>query len=378
MNGTHRSINAPGDRVADAVSCPFHLGVWLADEAFLEKRPAGRVVLWWHEGTQMTGRWTRFEPPHDLAWTLTSEDGRRVDTSFHMESDGSVTRLSVLGDRVSEDWAEALENLAAYVETGVNRREMQRPMVGISYDILDPEKARASGADIDGGVLVSATVENGGAQAAGIMTGDLLELVGATRVRDWPDLVTALRGHKAGDTIDLTYWRNGQRSRVTATLGGRETPAVETDPQAMAERVASYARERLSSLQEVIGGADDRAAGHQPGPGEWSAKEVLSHLYNGELWWRDWALGAAYGTRVAEYPERYDEALRRFVQGVPIGDVVSALVDAIRATEVLQGSLLADNPAPSVMHAIAVEMHRECAHFDEHMAQVKAAIASAG
>jgi hypothetical protein len=326
----------------------------------------------------MAGRWTRFEPPREVAWVLTTEDGRRAETSFHLQEEGDATRLSVHGDRVGEEWAEALDNLAAYVETGVNRREQQRPMLGIGIDIWDAEQARASGADIDGGVLVSSTVDNGGAQAAGIQAGDLLESVGATRVRDWPDLVTAMRGHKAGETIDLTYWRDGERSRVNATLGGREAPTLTTDPTLLSEEVRRYADERLAALGGALGSPSEDAAGHQPGPGEWSAKQVLSHLLTGELWWRGWALGAAFGTRIPDYPERYDGVLREFVRDVPMGDLVTALEDAVRGTAMLQLSLLSDGSSPAVTRAIASEIHRERSHFAEHLAQAKAAIASAG
>lgn len=69
------------------------------------------------------------------------------------------------------------------------------------------------------GVVVSGINPNSGAEAAGIQDGDLIVAVDGKLITTQTELGAAIRAHKAGDTIQVTYDRGGQKKTVAATLG---------------------------------------------------------------------------------------------------------------------------------------------------------------
>ena len=69
------------------------------------------------------------------------------------------------------------------------------------------------------GVVVSGINPNSGAEAAGIQDGDLIVAVDGKPITTQTELGAAIRAHKPGDTIQVTYDRGGQKKTVTATLG---------------------------------------------------------------------------------------------------------------------------------------------------------------
>ena len=69
------------------------------------------------------------------------------------------------------------------------------------------------------GVVVSGINPNSGAEAAGIQDGDLIVAVDGKLITTQTELGAAIRAHKAGDTIQVTFDRGGQKKTVAATLG---------------------------------------------------------------------------------------------------------------------------------------------------------------
>lgn len=69
------------------------------------------------------------------------------------------------------------------------------------------------------GVVVSGINPKSGAEAAGIQDGDLIVAVDGKPITTQTELGAAIRAHKPGDNIQVTYDRGGQKKTVTATLG---------------------------------------------------------------------------------------------------------------------------------------------------------------
>jgi putative serine protease PepD len=70
-----------------------------------------------------------------------------------------------------------------------------------------------------GGAVVGQVTPNSGAAKAGLQTGDVVVQADGTNITDADALIGAVRSHKPGDTINITYTRNGQRRTATVTLG---------------------------------------------------------------------------------------------------------------------------------------------------------------
>ena len=106
-------IGAPPERVWAIVTEPRHVARWFSDEAEIDLRPGGAMLLTWHGHGVYRGRVEAVEPPRRFAFRwLRREDnepgeGTSTFVEFLLEPEGSGTRLRVVEsgfDRL--DWPE--------------------------------------------------------------------------------------------------------------------------------------------------------------------------------------------------------------------------------------------------------------------------------
>ncbi len=71
------------------------------------------------------------------------------------------------------------------------------------------------------GVVVTDITTGSGAESAGINAGDVITAVDGKAIQDQNQLGASIRAHKPGETIKVTYDRNGQSKTVSAILGAR-------------------------------------------------------------------------------------------------------------------------------------------------------------
>ncbi len=69
------------------------------------------------------------------------------------------------------------------------------------------------------GAEVGELTADGPAQAAGIKAGDIITALNGRQVADSTELVVSIRSYDPGDTVDVTFTRNGQTRTVSLTLG---------------------------------------------------------------------------------------------------------------------------------------------------------------
>ncbi|MEO6206022.1 MAG: trypsin-like peptidase domain-containing protein [Mycobacteriales bacterium] len=68
------------------------------------------------------------------------------------------------------------------------------------------------------GALVRTVIAGSAAQQAGLQTGDILTAVNDQAVSSVDELIVAIRDHAVGDTVTLTFFRNGTKQTAKATL----------------------------------------------------------------------------------------------------------------------------------------------------------------
>jgi membrane-associated protease RseP (regulator of RpoE activity) len=73
----------------------------------------------------------------------------------------------------------------------------------------------------NGGATITGVRDGSPAADGGLKAGDVITKVGDTAVTNQRDLVTAIQAHKPGDTVTITYTRNGTSAQATVTLGDR-------------------------------------------------------------------------------------------------------------------------------------------------------------
>jgi serine protease Do len=68
------------------------------------------------------------------------------------------------------------------------------------------------------GARIESVNEASGAEKAGLKKGDIITKVGDNKIEDAGDLTKAVREHKPGEKVAITYLRNGKEQKVTVEL----------------------------------------------------------------------------------------------------------------------------------------------------------------
>jgi S1-C subfamily serine protease len=77
----------------------------------------------------------------------------------------------------------------------------------------------------DDGAVVTSVTPGSAAEAAGLVTGDVIAAIDGTPIESTEDLVSELRSRAPGDQVTLTVVRNGEQIELQATLGNRADAA---------------------------------------------------------------------------------------------------------------------------------------------------------
>lgn len=94
-------------------------------------------------------------------------------------------------------------------ETLISGQEVSHAFLGVSMSTsTDPA-----------GVLVTSVYKDTAAAKAGLKTGDVITKVDDSKISSTSDLSVAVSSHKAGDTVTITYIRDGNEATTQATLG---------------------------------------------------------------------------------------------------------------------------------------------------------------
>ena len=175
-----------------------------------------------------------------------------------------------------------LENLASVLETGQDLRIVRRPLLGINIGDFGPERAAQFGIPVNEGIRLEDVVPGMGADQAGLQKNDVIVSVSGKPVTDYSNLTELLRNKKAGDKLEIVYYRGGKINITSLQLSTRKLPAVPPDITALMKAVHEDYEAIYRDLANCFKEVSEADAAHSPAPGEWSAKEVLAHIIHNE------------------------------------------------------------------------------------------------
>lgn len=177
---------------------------------------------------------------HTVTQGIISAKGRKLDpgVSSFLQTDAAINRgnsggplLNLRGEVVGINTAinPAGQNIGFAVPISmVNRilkdlrsgKPVSRGYLGVTPQDLDQAYQEALGAKQ--GVVVSAVEKGQAADKAGLQRLDVISAVDGQTVTSPDELVAAVSGRRAGETIKLTVQRDGKTLTLTATLGDRK------------------------------------------------------------------------------------------------------------------------------------------------------------
>lgn len=269
---------------------------WLCDVATVAPHQRGRMYLWWagdfyssghylelEENKRVKFRWySSIDPaPTEVTVTFTEKDGGvNVRMDHEVPSDDSWKKMA---EGFRENWEYSLRNLKSVLETGIDLRIAERPMLGFVPGDFSEEQAKHLGVPVYEGMRLDATVEGMGAKRAGLERDDVLvSMAGKPITNDFTSLQLAIAGKKGGEVIEVEFYRGAEKKKVSMELTKRPMADVPFDPAELAKRARAIMEPALAEIEKCFEGYSDEQAMKRPEPNEWSALEVVAHLIQGE------------------------------------------------------------------------------------------------
>jgi Do/DeqQ family serine protease len=99
--------------------------------------------------------------------------------------------------------------------------EVRRGLLGVTITTIDSDSAKALGAEVNRGALVSDIQPGSAAEQAGLQVDDIIVRVDNRKIDDSRALSNAIGLKGSGEKVRIELLRNGETRTVTATLGQR-------------------------------------------------------------------------------------------------------------------------------------------------------------
>ena len=388
-----QSMAASPDQVYRAFATSQGVEEWMADSAAADAREGGRFYAWWDGGFYAVGifkevvenekvvfSWhARFEPaPTEVKVELKATDSG-TDLTLTHSGLGEDDIWAPVSANFEREWTSSLGRLKALLETGIDARIYDRPMLGFYIGGLVNENLKARlGISSDFGMHVSGVLPGMGAEKSGLQADDVIVSVEGTEIRRFDSLVPVISAHKGGDVVRAVVCRGAETLEMDITLSKRPVPDFPLPPAQLADRARAVYDEALADLKAALKGVSEEEASRSPGPGEWNAKEAMAHLLVAERWaYEAWDLLPA-GNKQPRYPSS-----ERLIKAIATSYKARALYKELKRTIAVNVAMLASVPDAfaankSGYFLLASNMEEGVrTHFQEHVEQIKAAVASA-
>jgi uncharacterized protein YndB with AHSA1/START domain len=278
---------------------------WLCTNSQVSTGVGGRLYLYWQQGYYAAGEFQKLEQDKAVVYTWQGKNEPTVSSvTFTLEPKADDTKVKLVHSDVpagedtadirqslKEGWEAGLANLKAVLETGLDKRLYDQAFLGILISgQVTAEQAAELGIDAEGGIRISGTMPKTGAAAAGLQANDIIVDMGGNVTKDFPTLQAAIRPYRPGDSVKVTYYRDGERKQVVMNLMTRPVPDIPGTPAALAEALKELYAQLDKELDEVLANATDEEADYRPDENSWNVKELLAHLITTE---RGTQMGAA-------------------------------------------------------------------------------------
>ena len=149
--------------------------------------------------------------PGNSGGALVDKDGKLVGINTLIASSSGTS--SGVGFAIPSDYA---VNIAQQIIDGKTPSHAQ---LGVSMVTIDASAAARYDLPVDEGAYIAQVASGTGAENAGLQVGDIITKIDGKQISSSSDVMLQVRSHKVGDTVQVTYNRDGQENTVEVTLG---------------------------------------------------------------------------------------------------------------------------------------------------------------
>lgn len=135
----------------------------------------------------------------------------------------AIVRGSGLGGDVAEGLGFSIPSntVSEIASQLISKGYYERPFLGIRWQAITPEIARANGLPMDWGVYVQMVEAGTAADNAGLRSGDIITQIGQYEINDENTFFSVLNRFKVGESSTLKVWRDGQTLELPVTFQAR-------------------------------------------------------------------------------------------------------------------------------------------------------------
>jgi uncharacterized protein YndB with AHSA1/START domain len=290
-----KKINIGVHQVYFALTNATKLRHWLCDFSSISVKIGGRVYLAWESGYFASGKivelvqdkkvsyeWRGSNDPASSLVTFSLEQ-LKDGTSLLLEHSrlGNSIEWATTLEEIEKGWSLSLDNLVSMLETGIDLRISQRPFIGIYPEEYYREN-QSDPIPVESGIRIIDVISGHNAEKVGLKSGDVIVGLNDIQITTYPTLTKAISQFKAGDTIDLTIYREGSKFIQTMQLSHLNLPKVPESPALLADQLREAQAKILAGLSSILADVTESEADFRPGLEEWSIKEIIAHLIHSE------------------------------------------------------------------------------------------------
>jgi hypothetical protein len=187
------------------------------------------------------------------------------------------------------------------------------------------------------------------------------------------------RARKAGDTIPLTFYRDGERHELPLELKSRPLHPTPSNLNDLVAQIAPRKAEVMRELEALTATFSEDEARFKPAPNAWSANEVIAHLINTERDTQTMIASLENGNELEVFTGNMDARVRATTHRY---QNTQALVRALNDTHLETLELIRNLPAHFLnrkFHVVRVQQNAEFdpVHTRHHFAQMQRAVDAA-
>ena len=116
-----------------------------------------------------------------------------------------------------------IDQVRSIFESIITNGYIVKPYIGVTVSDVSTESQSYG---LPQGAAVRSVTENGPAAEAGLQENDIITTVNGEAITGSNDLVKLVKAASAGDTLELTVYRQGQTVTLTLTVGEQKTDAL--------------------------------------------------------------------------------------------------------------------------------------------------------